>query len=85
MTIDGKPRRPEAGTTKLSILSGLVLVTDTDTDMAVQPQGCVPTLYRRRPADTMLYRVVQNHLETFRPRVWAKWREATANRKTGAS
>ena len=82
MTIDGKPRRPEAGTTKLSILSGLVLVTDTDTDMAVQPQGCVPTLYRRRrPADTPLYRVVQNHLETFLSRGRDEWWEATANRK----
>ena len=34
--------------------------------MAVQPQGCTPTAYRRRsPADTPLYRTVQNHLETF--------------------
>jgi len=34
--------------------------------MVVQPQGCVPALYRsRRPADTALYRAVQNHLETF--------------------
>jgi len=34
--------------------------------MAVQPLGCVPAPYRpRRPADTPLYRTVQNHLETF--------------------
>jgi hypothetical protein len=34
--------------------------------MAVQPQGCTPAAYRRRsPADTPLYRAVQNHLETF--------------------
>jgi hypothetical protein len=34
--------------------------------MAVQAQGCTPTAYRRRsPADTPLYRAVQNHLETF--------------------
>ena len=49
-----------------SILSVFLLVTDTETDVAVQPQGCVPALYRRRrPADTRLYRVVRNHLETF--------------------
>ena len=34
--------------------------------MAVQPHGCTPAAYRRRsPADTPLYRTVQNHLETF--------------------
>ena len=34
--------------------------------MAVQPPGCHPAPYRpRRPADTPLYRTVQNHLETF--------------------
>jgi Transposase zinc-binding domain len=34
--------------------------------MAVQPQGYTPAPYRpRRPADTPLYRAVQNHLETF--------------------
>ncbi len=34
--------------------------------MAAQPPGCVLAPYRaRRPADTPLYRVVQNHLETF--------------------
>jgi hypothetical protein len=34
--------------------------------MVVQPQGCTPAAYRRRrPADTPLYRAVQNHLETF--------------------
>jgi len=34
--------------------------------MAVQPQGCTPAAYcRRRPADTPLYRAVQNHLQTF--------------------
>ncbi len=34
--------------------------------MDVQTQGCVVAPYRRRrPADTPLYRVVQNHLETF--------------------
>ena len=77
ITIDDKPRRPVAETRTLSILSVLLLVTDTDTDMAVQPQGCVPTLYcRRRPADTPLYRVVQNHLETFLSRGRDEWWEA---------
>ena len=34
--------------------------------MAVQPQGCTPAVYcRPRPAETPLYRAVQNHLETF--------------------
>jgi hypothetical protein len=34
--------------------------------MVVQPQECTPAPYRRRrPADTPLYRAVQNHLETF--------------------
>jgi hypothetical protein len=34
--------------------------------MAVHPQGCTPAAYRRRsPADSPLYRAVQNHLETF--------------------
>jgi len=34
--------------------------------MVGQSQGCTPTAYRRRsPADTPLYRAVQNHLETF--------------------
>jgi len=34
--------------------------------MAASPQGCTPATYRRRrPADTPLYRAVQNHLETF--------------------
>ncbi|QEP44778.1 IS91 family transposase [Ectothiorhodospiraceae bacterium BW-2] len=34
--------------------------------MAAQTPGCIPAPYRaRRPADTPLYRVVQNHLETF--------------------
>lgn len=64
ITIDDTPRRPVAETRRLSILSILLLVTDTDT--AVQLQGCVAAPYgRRRPADTPLYRVVENHLETF--------------------
>jgi hypothetical protein len=34
--------------------------------MAAQAHGCIPAPYRaRRPAETPLYRVVQNHLETF--------------------
>jgi hypothetical protein len=34
--------------------------------MAVQAPGCTPAPYRRRsPADTPLYRAVQDHLETF--------------------
>jgi hypothetical protein len=34
--------------------------------MAVQSQGCTPAAYRRRsPADSPLYRAVQDHLETF--------------------
>ena len=34
--------------------------------MADHPQGCTPAAYRRRsPADSPLYRAVQNHLETF--------------------
>lgn len=34
--------------------------------MAVKPQGCTPAAYRRRnPAETPLYRAVQNHLGTF--------------------
>jgi hypothetical protein len=34
--------------------------------MAVVPQGGLLTPYRpRRPADTVLYRVVQQHLETY--------------------
>ena len=34
--------------------------------MPVQAQGCTPATYRRRsPAETPLYRTVQNHLETF--------------------
>ena len=82
ITIDDNPRPPVAATRILSILSALLLVTDTDTDMAVQSQGCVPTLYCRRcPADTPLYRVVQNHLETFLSRGRDEWWEATANRK----
>jgi uncharacterized Zn finger protein (UPF0148 family) len=44
--------------------------------MAVQPQGCGPAPYRRRrPADTPLYRVVQNHLETFLSRGRDEWWE----------
>jgi hypothetical protein len=41
--------------------------------MDVQAQECVAAPYRhRRPADTVLYRVVQNHLETF----LARWGES---------
>jgi len=41
-------------------LPASLLVTDTDSDTAVQPQGWVPTLNRRRRStDTTLYRVVQ--------------------------
>ena len=38
--------------------------------MAVEPpQGCIPTPYRRRtPDNTVLYRVVQEHFETYRCR-----------------
>lgn len=37
-----------------------------DSPMAAQTLGCIPALYQpRRPADTPLYRVLQNHLETF--------------------
>lgn len=44
--------------------------------MAVQPQGCVPAPYQpRRPADTPLYRVVQNHLETFLALCRDDWEE----------
>jgi hypothetical protein len=44
--------------------------------MDVQPQGCVPAPYRpRRPADTPLYRVVQNHLETFIVLSHSDWEE----------
>jgi len=43
--------------------------------MAVQ-QGCVPAPYQpRRPADTLLYRVVQNHLETFLALCRDDWEE----------
>ena len=45
--------------------------------MDVQLQGCVAAPYRRRrPADTPLYRVVQNHLETFLSRGRDEWWEA---------
>jgi hypothetical protein len=45
--------------------------------MDVQLQGCVAAAYRRRrPADTPLYRVVQNHLETFLSRGRDAWWEA---------
>jgi hypothetical protein len=44
--------------------------------MAVQLQGCLPASYRpRRPADTPLYRVVQNHLETFLALCRDDWEE----------
>jgi hypothetical protein len=53
----------------LSILENCLYLqysNDTDSDMAVQPLGCVLAPYRpRRAADTPLYRTVQNHLETF--------------------
>jgi hypothetical protein len=43
--------------------------------MAVQ-QGCVPASYQpRRPADTPLYRTVQNHLETFLALCRDDWEE----------
>jgi hypothetical protein len=48
----------------------------TDQDMAVQSQGCVPAPYQpRRPAETPLYRVVQNHLETFIALSHSNWAE----------
>jgi len=44
--------------------------------MAVHSQGCVPAPYQpRRPADTPLYRVVQNHLETFIVLSHSEWEE----------
>jgi len=44
--------------------------------MAVPSQGCVPAPYQpRRPADTPLYRVVQNHLETFIVLSHSDWEE----------
>jgi len=44
--------------------------------MAVHPQGCTPATYRRRrPADTPLYRAVQNHLETFLALCRDDWEE----------
>jgi len=44
--------------------------------MAVQPPGSNPTLYSaRRPAETPLYRVVQNHLETFLALCRDDWQE----------
>jgi len=44
--------------------------------MAVQSQGCVPAPYQpRRPADTPLYRVVQNYLETFIVLSHSDWEE----------
>jgi hypothetical protein len=44
--------------------------------MAVQSQGCVPAPYQpRRPAETPLYRVVQNHLETFIVLSHSDWEE----------
>ena len=34
--------------------------------MAANPQGCRPAAYaRRRPEQTVLYRLVQQHLETY--------------------
>ena len=52
------------------------LSTTTDQDMAVPPQGCVPAPYQpRRPADTPLYRVVQNHLETYLALCHDDWEE----------
>ena len=48
ITIDDKLRQPVAEMGILSILSVLLLVRDTYADMAVQPQGCVRTPYRRR-------------------------------------
>ena len=48
--------------------------------MVVQPQGCVPALYRsRRPADTALYRAVQNHLETFLALCPDDWEEESVS------
>jgi hypothetical protein len=52
----------------------LVKRTDTDSDMDIQLQGCVTAPYRRRrPADTPLYRVVQNHLETLSGGLISNW------------
>jgi hypothetical protein len=51
-------------------------IPTVDRGMAAQPQGCPPTPYRpRRPADTPLYRVVQNHLETFLALCHDDWEE----------
>jgi hypothetical protein len=51
-----------------------------DRDMDVQSRGCVPAPYRpRRPADTVLYRTVQNHLETFLALCHDDWQEASAS------
>jgi hypothetical protein len=45
--------------------------------MAVQPQGCTPAVYcHRRPAETPLYRAVQNHLETFLALCRDDWEDA---------
>jgi len=45
--------------------------------MAVQPHGCTPAVYcRRRPAETPLYRAVQNHLETFLALCRDDWEDA---------
>ena len=39
--------------------------------MAANPQGCRPTPYaRRRPEQTVLYRLVQQHLETYLALAW---------------
>ncbi|MBU1655145.1 MAG: transposase zinc-binding domain-containing protein [Gammaproteobacteria bacterium] len=46
--------------------------------MAVQPQGSLPAPYcPRRPAETLLYRTVQNHLETFLALCRDDWADET--------
>jgi len=56
--------------------------------MAVQPPGCPPVAYQpRRPADTPLYRAVQNRLETFLALCHDDWEAArvTPSRRAGAT
>ena len=43
--------------------------------MAAPSQGCTRAPHPRRPAETPLYRVVQNHFETFLPRCHDDWEE----------
>ena len=73
---EGDEHRAFGGAGALAAGDDAYAVTDTDPDMDVRPQGCVTAPYRRRrPADTLLYRVVQNHLETFLSRGRDEWWE----------